>query len=149
MHVVHALAASAVDVAAPDELALTALDMSHQVGVVASAAAQQDAAVGAGGRSVAAASSGAGHAPPPVLQAVVRRLVDEDELVRLDRGAALLPPGLPPGPVPHLDAALVALLQVNAHLLQRRHCLPASLHATGAGDAVAAAVRRHSPDNRL
>ncbi len=150
VHVVHALAAPAADVTAPDELALAALDVSHHVCVVSSAAAQQVAAVGAGGRPVAAASSGPGDAPPPVLQAVVGRLVEEDELLFVDGEAMLiLPPRLPPGAVRHLNAALIALLQVHTDSLERRHCLPTGLHRTGAGHPVTTTVCRHRPVNRL
>lgn len=150
MHVVHALAAPAADEAAPDELALAALDVSHHVRVVSSAAAQQVAAVRFGGCPVAAAPPGASDAPPPVLQAVVGGLVEEDELVFVDGEATLLlPPRLLPGAVRHLDAALVSFLQVNAHALERRHRPPARLHCTGTGNTVTTTVCGHCPFNGL
>ena len=92
VHVVHALTAPAADVAAPDELALAALNVSHHVRVVSSPAAEQVAAVRPGGGPVAAAASGPGYAPPPVGQAVVWRLVQVDELVFVDGPALILPP---------------------------------------------------------
>lgn len=100
VHVIHALAAPAADVAAPDELAFAALDVSHHMCVVSSAAAQQVAAVRPGGRPVAAASSGSGDATPLILQAVVWRLVEEDELLFVNGEATLIFfPTLPPGAV--------------------------------------------------
>lgn len=139
MRVVQALAAPAADVAAPDELALAALHVSDQVRVVASAAAQQVAAVRSRRGSVAAAPLGAGHATAPVLHAVVRGLVEEDELMFVERNPTLALP-LPLGPVPHLDAAFVSLLQVKAHAPKRRHRPPARLHRAGPGHAVTATV---------
>lgn len=150
VQIVHALTASAADVTAPDKLALAALDVSHDVRVVAAAAAQQATAIGAGGGPVAVAPPGAGNAPPIILQAVVWRLVEEDELLLVDEEATLiLPPHLPPGAVHHLNAVLVALLQVRANVLECRHCLPTRLHGTGAGDAMTTAVSGHCPVNGL
>lgn len=150
VHVVHALAAPAANKAAPHELALAALHVSHHVRVVSPAAAQQVAVVRSGRGPVAAASSGSGDATPAILHAVVRRLVDEDELFFVGRVPSLvLPPGLPPAAVPHLHAAFVALLQVNAHALKRRHRPPARPHSARAGDSVTATVCRHRTFNRL
>lgn len=143
MHVVHALAALAADIAAPDELALTALDASHHVRVVSTATAQEVAAIRAGGGAVAVAPPGADDTPPVVLQAVVWRLVEEDELLLVNREPMLILPGLPPGAVHYLNALLVALLQVHAHILKSCHHLPTRLHCAGAGDAMTAAVCGH------
>lgn len=143
VHVVHALAASAVDVAAPDKFALTALDVPHHMSVVASAAAKQVAAIRASGGPVAAAPPGAGDATPPVLQAVVWRLVQVDEFVFVHKMALVLFSGLPPGPVRHLDAALVSLLQEGTDTLERRHGPPAGLHCAGTRNTVAATVCGH------
>lgn len=95
----HALAALAVDVAAPDELALAALDMSLQVCVITTAAAQQVAAVRTARRPVAATPPGAGHAPQRVFHAVVGRPVQVNELVFVHGVSSVLPPHLPPGAV--------------------------------------------------
>ena len=150
VHVVHALAAPAADVAAPHELALAALDVSHHVRVVSAAAAQQVATVRSGGRPVAPAPSGASDAAAPVLQAVVGRLVEEDELVFVDRKETLvLPPRLPLGAVRHLNAVLVPLLQINADTFERRHRPPTRLHRTGTGNTVTTTVCQHRPVNRL
>lgn len=95
MHVIHALTAAAANVAAPNELALAALHVSDHVGVVPPPAAQQVAAVWSCRCPVTTPPSGASDPPPLVLQAVVRRLVEEDELVFVDlRVALLFPPGL-------------------------------------------------------
>ena len=150
VHVIHALTAPAADVAAPDELALTALDTSHQVRVVSAAAAQQVAAVRTTGGPVAAAAPGADDTPPAVLKAVVWRLVEEEKLLLVDiEVTLLLPPHLPPRAVYHLDAVLVALLQVHTDALERRHCLPAGFHCTGAGNTMTTAVSGHRPVNGL
>lgn len=150
VHVIHALTAPAADVAAPDELALTALDTSHQVRVVSTAAAQQVAAVRTAGGPVAAAVPGADDTLLAVLKAVVRRLVEEEELLLVDGEATLiLPPHLPPRAVSHLDAVLVALLQVHTNALKRRHRLPTGFHCTGAGDTMTTTVSGHRPVNGL
>lgn len=96
VHIVHAFAAPAADIAAPHKLALAALDVPHHMGIVASAAAEQVAAVRAGGCAVAAAPPGTRNAPPLVLQAVVGRLVQVDKLVFVERSVLVLPPGLLP-----------------------------------------------------
>lgn len=150
VHVVHALAAPAVDVAAPHKLALTALDVSDHMCVVSSAAAQQVAAVRPRGRPVAPAPSGAHDAPPPVLQTVVWRLVEEDELVFVHMETPLvLPLHLPLGSLRHLHAVLVSVLQIRPDPLKRRHRPPACLHRTGARNTVTTTVCGHRPVDRL
>lgn len=150
VHVVHALTASAADVAAPDKLTVAALDVSDDVCVVSSAAAHQVAAIGTGAGPVTAAPSCANDAMSPVCHAVIWRPVDEDELLFVNGGVELVPPpSLPPGAVRHLDAVLIALLQVNTDPFKSRHCLPTRLHCTGAGDAMTSTVRRHHPVNGL
>lgn len=149
VHVVHALTALAADITAPDELALTALDASHHMRVVSTAAAQEVAAVRAGGGAVAVPPPGADDTPPAVLQAVVWRLVEEDELLLVNREPMLILPGLPPGAVHYLNAMLVALLQVHAHILESGHHLPTRLHCTRAGDAMTAAVCGHGTADGL
>lgn len=141
VQVADALAAATADVAAPDELAVAALHLPHQVCVVAAAAAEQVAAAGAGRATAAAAAPGAGHAPLPVLHAVVRRLVEEDQALAVREGEPLplllllllLPAALPAGGAGcQLNAALVAALEDGAHAAKRRHRPPAGLDAAGA-----------------
>lgn len=144
MHVVHALAAPAVDIAAPHKLALAALDVSDHVCVVSSATAQQVAAVRPRGRPVAATPSGTRDAPPPVLQAVVWRLVEEDELMFVHMEAVLvLPSRLPPRSLRHLNTVLIPVLQIRTDALERSHRPPACLHRAGARDAMTATVCGH------
>lgn len=150
VHVVHALAAPAVDVAAPHKLALAALDVSDHVCVVSSAAAQQVAAVRPRRRPVAPAPSGARDAPPPVLQTVVWRLVEEDELVFVYMETLLvLPLHLPLGSLSHLHAVLVSILQIRPDPLKRHHRPPACLHRAGARNTVTTTVCGHCPVDRL
>ena len=140
------LAHLALDLAAPDELALTALDDSLAARHVIAPAAQAPARLRAGAVHLAVTSARAHHTALAARPAVVGRVLGVDELVGTERfPARALAARLQLALLgrAQLDGDGVALLEQLAHLPEGGQRLPARLHRARARHAVTAALERH------
>lgn len=131
------------------KLAVAPLHHLGLVLVVPAAAAHQLAAVHALRRLVAEASHSSERARALVAHAVVRALVDVDEVIVGGRVELVVDlDQLAPGVELHGGGTVVLLLQRVAHLAEVRQLKPAGLQATGPGDTMTLAGDMSQVRNR-
>lgn len=152
MHLCPLSAGVALDVAAPQELAVALPNVGVLVGVVSPAAAHQVATVGLQGRLVAQAPLRPHAASQLVGLAVVGRSLDVDQLrvfrlvvgvgsLDLEESGTLVAAG--PNRL-HVNRLVVLVFQEVSQLPELGKCHPASLGGAGPRNAVALALQTHS-----